>query len=207
MRPYYRPLIFSTLLFLVGVSGCAFLAEPDVTGTPPRTADARRAPAKQPVYPAGPQARAAPAPTIVAPRQSPAMTDQEGLGRGPLGRAGVLLDRAIAGDEAVRRSGGVIDATLLANLRMTQQARELIASGETERAADLLERAIAMDDGQGYAYLYLGYLHLSEGRRDQAEVFLARALGLLPRDPALRVELERLREEADSASVPVAGTR
>jgi Flp pilus assembly protein TadD len=117
------------------------------------------------------------------------------------------LDREIASDEAARKSGAPVDATLLANLRMTKQARDLIASGDTERAADLLERAIAMDDGEGYAYLYLGYIHLSAGRRDQAEVFLARAAGLLPRDPALRVELARLREEADSGDVPVAGSR
>jgi hypothetical protein len=194
------------MLVLAGVWGCAFLEEPDVSPTAPRSADTRHLPAKQPPVPLAPQARAESPPTSAA-AQPRAITDEEGLGRGPLGRAGVLLDRAIAGDEAVRKSGGVVDATLLANLRMTKQARDLMASGDTERAADLLERAIAMDDGQGYAYLYLGYLHLSVGRRDQAEVFLARAAGLLPRDPALRVELGNLRAAADSGSVPVAGTR
>jgi hypothetical protein len=41
---------------------------------------------------------------------------------------------------------------------MTRQARDLIATGDSERAADLLERAIAIDDGAGFGYLYLGYV-------------------------------------------------
>ena len=207
MRACCSGLRILALVFVAGVSGCAFIEEPAVAPAPPRSADARKAPSKQAPPSVGPQARVEPPTTITEPPQAPLITDEEGLGRGPLGRASVLLDRAIAGNEAVRKSGGVVDATLFANLRMTKQARELIAAGDKERAADLLERAIAMDDGQGYAYLYLGYLHLAAGRPDQAEVFLARAAGLLPRDPALRVELGRLREQTDSGSVPVAGTR
>ena len=70
---------------------------------------------------------------------------------------------------------------------MTRQARDLIATGESERAADLLECAIAIDDGAGFGYLYLGYVHLTAGHLDQADVFLDRAAALLPPDPALRV--------------------
>jgi tetratricopeptide (TPR) repeat protein len=126
--------------------------------------------------------------------------DEEGLGRGPLGRAAVLLDRAIGLTEQAQRQGAAVDPGLLAHLRMTRQARDLIATGDTERAADLLERAIAIDDGAGFGYLYLGYVHLTAGRHDQADVFLDRAAALLPPDPALRVEIEQLRTKADALS-------
>jgi tetratricopeptide (TPR) repeat protein len=132
---------------------------------------------------------------------APTVPDSTGLGQGPLGRAGVLLDRTVAAGEAARARGEAVDQGMLANLRMTQQARDLIARGQTDRAADLLERAIAIDDGAGYAYLYLAYIHLGAGRRDQAEVFLARAETSLPNDPALRVELNQLRARADAAVV------
>ena len=131
----------------------------------------------------------------------PTAPDSVGLGQGPLGRAGVLLDRTIAADDAARSRGEPVDQGMLANLRMTQQARELIARGQGDRAADLLERAIAIDDGAGYADLYLAYIHLTAGRRDQAEVFLARAEASLPSDPALRVELSQLRARVDGAVV------
>jgi Flp pilus assembly protein TadD len=112
----------------------------------------------------------------------------------------VLLDRAILVTERARQSGGAIDSAMLAHLRMTRQARDLIAAGDIERAADLLERAIAINDGAGFGYLYLGYVHLRAGRRDQADVFLDRAAALLPPDPALRVEIEQLRARADVLS-------
>jgi tetratricopeptide (TPR) repeat protein len=133
--------------------------------------------------------------------------DDEGMGRGPLGRAGVLLDRAIAAAEVAQQHGESVDPALLAHLRMTRQARDLIATGDSERAADLLERAIAIDDGAGFGYLYLGYVHLAAGRREQAGVFLDRAAALLPPDPALRVELNLLRDRAAAGAGAVAGGR
>jgi len=117
-----------------------------------------------------------------------------------------LLDRAIATAEQAQQRGETVDPSLLAHLRMTRQARDLISTGDNERAADLLERAIAIDDGAGFGYLYLGYVHLAAGRPDQADVFLDRAAALLPADPALRVEIEQLRARADAASVPVAAS-
>jgi tetratricopeptide (TPR) repeat protein len=125
--------------------------------------------------------------------------DEEGLGRGPLGRAGVMLDRAIATAEELQKRGEPVEAAELAHLRMTRQARDLIATGDSERAADLLERAIAIDDGAGFGYLYLGYVHLAAGHPDQADVFLDRAESLLPADPALRVEIQQLRARADAS--------
>ena len=114
------------------------------------------------------------------------------------------MDRAISAAEQLRQAGNPPDPSLIAHLRMTRQARDLIATGDTERAADLLERAIAIDDGAGFGYAYLGYIHLTAGNSEQAAIFFERAFALLPADPALRVEISALRERARSASIPVA---
>jgi len=192
-RRHMRTLLTGTLLL---VAGCAAV-EP-IFAPPEPAREEGRTPAPVPPPASVPQ---------TVPPEAPAPTEQEGLGRGALGRADVLLDRAIATNDAARKRGEAVDPALVANLRMTKQARDLMGGGQTERAADLLERAIAIDDGSGFGYLYLAYIHLSAGRRDQAEVFLARAQALLPRDPALRIELDQLREQADSAAVPLAGSR
>jgi Flp pilus assembly protein TadD len=112
-----------------------------------------------------------------------------------------MLDRAIMSAESMQQRGAATDPAQLAHLRMTRQARDLIATGDTERAADLLERAITIDDGAGFGYAYLGYIHLGAGRTEQAGIFLERAGALLPPDPALRIEIGALRERARSASV------
>jgi tetratricopeptide (TPR) repeat protein len=179
-------------------SGCA--ATDSVYGPYERAPQPQRVPPPPPRPPVEtrlpPQGQPAPPPQGDVLARLP--HDEEGLGRGPLGRAGVLQDRAIAAVEIAQQRGEPADPALLAHLRMTRQARDLIATGDGERAADLLERAIAIDDGSGFGYLYLGYLHLAAGRRDQARVFLDRAAALLPPDPALRVELNSLRERAEA---------
>jgi hypothetical protein len=193
MRSFVRVLI---PVVAITVAGCS--AYEPVSAPPPRTTQPRVAPPPQPV----PQARPQTAPPQDAALRSP--RDDEGLGNGPLGRAGVLLDRAIYTAEQLKRAGNPPDPSLIAHLRMTRQARDLIATGDTERAADLLERAIAIDDGAGFGYAYLGYIHLTAGNTEQAGIFLERAYSLLPADPALRVEIGALRERARTASVPLA---
>ena len=72
---------------------------------------------------------------------------------------------------------------------MTDAARGLIAEGSTERALDLLERAIAVDGSEGFAYLYLGYVYVRRGDLRRASGFLEQARRLLPPDPALKGEV------------------
>ncbi len=158
--------------------------------------------------PPPPAVSRAPAPIEEERLASVARSDQEGLGSGPLGRTNVVLDRAIAAAERAGRRGERVDPALLAHLRMTRQARDLIATGDRQRAADLLERAIAIDDGAGFAYIYLGFLHLQAGRPEQAEAFLDRAENLVPQDPALLREIASLRARAGGGvgRVPVAGS-
>ena len=66
----------------------------------------------------------------------------------------------------------------------------------SERALDLLERAIAIDSRTGFAYLYLGYLYMQRGRVEQALVFIDRSATLLPEDRETEVEIELLRRMA-----------
>jgi len=112
---------------------------------------------------------------------------------GPLPGARRTLDRRIADGEYALATGVPVDSARLAHLRMTRAAVEMMDAGEDERAMDLLERAISVDGRTGFAYLYLGYLHLRQGRVQQAEVFLDRAAALLPSDPGLDAEVEALR--------------
>lgn len=105
-----------------------------------------------------------------------------------LDRADLVLKAATARAE---RSGA--SATRLTHLRMTEAARGALADGSTERALDLLERAIAIDGREGFAYLYLGYAYVRRGEVERAREFLEQAGRLLPPDPALGQEVAHLR--------------
>jgi hypothetical protein len=182
-------------------SGC--LGSDAVYGPPPSVRTQQR-----PVVSAAPPVAAAVSPESAPSRDQELVGlphDDQGYGSGPLGRAGVLLDRAIDGAELAMQRGAAGDAARLAHLRMVRQARDLIATGDNDRAADLLERAIALDDGWGFGYLYLGFVHLTIGDREQAGVFLDHAAALLPPDPALQAEVAQLRQQANPPSAGSAG--
>lgn len=93
----------------------------------------------------------------------------------------------------------------LTHLRMVAHARSLIAEGNTERALDELERAIAVDGSEGFAYLYLGYVYVRRGNLQRATGFLEQARRLLPPDPALRDEVDWLDELAAVIPANTAG--
>ena len=107
-----------------------------------------------------------------------------------------LIGRADAGEL-------LIDPAHLANLRMTKNAREYIAGGDLDRAFDTLERAIAVDGREGYAYLYAAYVLLQRGKTGQGHAFLERAAFLLPDDPDLDAEIRRLRTLSDQQAAAV----
>jgi len=121
--------------------------------------------------------------------------------RSPLPRAEELLDRDLGRSEADVDAGYAVNTNRLAHLRMTRAALDQIEAGDDQRAFDLLERAIAIDGRTGFAYLYLGYVHLRHGQADQASVFLDRASALLPADERLAAEVAALRTEAMSEFV------
>jgi hypothetical protein len=192
------------LVMMMTLNGCA-AHHPEYEPLPPRRDPVRTPAATAPLHrpPSVPEAR--------VPEPGDALSrlpqDDEGFGRGPLGRTSVMLDRAIGSVEVRQQRGESVDPALLAHLRMVRQSRDLIATGDTERAADLLERAIAIGDGAGFAYLYLGYLHSLAGRQEQGVVFLDRASALLPQDPVLRQELSSLRASIHSGVIPAAQVR
>jgi tetratricopeptide (TPR) repeat protein len=131
-----------------------------------------------------------------------AHTLKEAPTSGPLPAATAVLDDLIAaGERAQRISGRGVDPKRMAHLHMTRAARDLMADGRTERARDMLERAIAVDGREGFGYLYLAELHLEAGRPEQARVFLDRAVALLPPDSRLSAEIDALRARTGALSM------
>ncbi len=129
-----------------------------------------------------------------------AWIDEQARPEGPvvLQRADLVLSAAIS-----RAEYEGAPATQLTHLRMTAAARNALAEGNTERALDLLERAIAVDGSEGFAYLYLGHVYTRRGDFERSIGFLQQARRLLPPDPALRDELRRL--SAMSAPIDASG--
>jgi tetratricopeptide (TPR) repeat protein len=62
--------------------------------------------------------------------------------------------------------------------RLVDHARERMIAGDSGGALEQLERAIAIDSGNPYAYYYLAQLHLMHRTYDQAIAFADRAASL-----------------------------
>ncbi len=67
--------------------------------------------------------------------------------------------------------------------RLTEAARLRLAAGDDGAALEQLERAIAIDSGNPYAYYFLAELHLRHRTYDQAIAFADRAAELSRADP------------------------
>lgn len=80
-----------------------------------------------------------------------------------------------------------------AALRLTEEGRQKLANGETARAIDLLERAIAVDQRVPYTYFFLAKAHAEAGHRELAHRFLDRAQQKLAGEPYWRSEVDGLR--------------
>jgi len=103
------------------------------------------------------------------------------------------LGAEIARRSEALRAGAVGNrAAELASLRMSAKAPALIDKGALDGAVELLERALSMDGGNGYAYLFLAYLNHVRGHSDQAAAFLGSARRYLPADKGVRGEVEGL---------------
>jgi tetratricopeptide (TPR) repeat protein len=84
-------------------------------------------------------------------------------------------------------------ANRAAALRMTEQARGLIAAGEEARAIEILERAIAIDASAPYAYYFLAMAHQRAKRPQLARPFLDRAQQKLRTEPYWLGQVHALR--------------
>lgn len=99
-----------------------------------------------------------------------------------------------------------------AALRLTEDGRQKLASGDPARAIELLERAVAVDARVPYAYFFLAKAHAEAGHRDLAHRFLDRAQQKLVGEPYWRSEVDGLRgkllaEEGKTAAAEAAYRR
>ncbi|MEO8602422.1 MAG: tetratricopeptide repeat protein [bacterium] len=124
------------------------LPEIDVLPPPPPTSPNT---ATWPTSPNAPTAPNAPAPTAIFPIEAPS----------PLASIGVATPPNVA-----------------AATRLAEAAGIRLAAGDDAAALEQLERAIAIDSGNPYAYFFLATLHLRNRTYDQAIAFAERAASL-----------------------------
>jgi hypothetical protein len=67
---------------------------------------------------------------------------------------------------------------LVAAARMTDAARRDLAAGETDRALELLERAVQVGPAAPFPYYYMAAVYLARGRAEEALVLAQRAATL-----------------------------
>ena len=157
-------------LCLALLGGCA--AGPGAKGGAPTrpTKDAAHARAKA----EAPQATAAP--------DWESFTHTGAALRGEIARRAKALGEGPIGNRAVE----------LASLRLAASGRDLVDAGSLDGALEVLQRAVSLWGSNGYAYLYLAYVHHVQGRAGRAGEFAASARRYLPRDEPVRAELEGL---------------
>ena len=103
-----------------------------------------------------------------------------------------LRQEIALGAEAMKSGPVGNRAVELASLRMAASGFDLVASSSWKAAVPTLQRAISMDGANGYAYLFLAYIHQVTGEGELAGEFAANAARLLPETHAVRAELAGL---------------
>lgn len=108
--------------------------------------------------------------------------------------AGAALRRDIQTRADAMKSGPVGNrAVELASLRISANAQDLIDAGSLDGALVALQRAVSLDGSNGYAYLFLAYVHQVQGQSELAGELAANAARFLPRQTEVRAELAGLR--------------
>lgn len=110
---------------------------------------------------------------------------------GPMARARPPEPIGPAGPPTLRDDDGPLTAKIdtttpprrAAALRLTEQARGVLAGGDAPRAIEILERAVAVDARTPYAYYFLAEAHARAEHRVLARSFAARAEQLFAADP------------------------
>jgi hypothetical protein len=80
-----------------------------------------------------------------------------------------------------------------AALRLTEEGRQRLAAGDSARAIELLERAVAVDARVPYTYYFLAVAHADAGHPALAHRFLDRAGQKLTGEPYWRSRVDELR--------------
>ncbi len=78
-------------------------------------------------------------------------------------------------------------------LRLTEEGRQRLAAGDSARAIELLERAVAVDARVPYSYYFLAAAHAEAGHPALAHRFLDRAGQKLAGEPYWRSRVDELR--------------
>lgn len=108
-------------------------------------------------------------------------------------RCRAAMQRDIDAKAAAMKSGPVGSAaTQLASLRLASSSRDLIDSGSLDAARSSLQRAISLDSGDGWAWLWLACVHHAQGRGDLAAEVLGKARSRLPREAGVDSEVAGL---------------
>lgn len=82
-----------------------------------------------------------------------------------------------------------------ASLRLTEEGRKLLESGDHAKALSRFEKTIAIDSTNPYGYYFLAKAHTSMGRHQESLRFLDVAEGLIASDPYWLSEVFALRGE------------
>lgn len=80
-----------------------------------------------------------------------------------------------------------------ASLRLTEEGKKLLESGEYTKALSRLEKTIAIDSTNPYGYYYLAKVHYHMGRHQKSVSFLDVAESLLSREPYWLAEVFALK--------------
>ncbi|MGH7769425.1 MAG: tetratricopeptide repeat protein [Candidatus Binatia bacterium] len=82
-----------------------------------------------------------------------------------------------------------------ASIRLTEEGRKLLESGDHARALSRLEKTIAIDSTNAYGYYFLAKAHASLGRQNESLRFLDVAESLFSGEPYWLAEVFALRGE------------
>jgi hypothetical protein len=82
-----------------------------------------------------------------------------------------------------------------ASIRLTEEGRKLLESGDHARALSRLEKTIAIDSTNAYGYYFLAKAHASLGRQQESLRFLDVAESLFSSEPYWLAEVFALRGE------------
>lgn len=143
--------------------------------------------------PSAPAKPSRPAARIVRPTPPPPPHAEPAADWESFSRTGAALGKEIERRAEELKSGPIAKrGQELASLRLAASGRDLIDSGSLEGAEVALQKAISLDGSNGYAYLFLAYVHHVNGRESLAAEFASSARRYLPRDAGVRAELEGL---------------
>ena len=138
-------------------------------------------------------------PPVTGPGQTPATGPAAGVEIQPLDPAGSVQQRPITAGPSPGAPARSPQTSNPAVLALLDSAGQQVASGDLERAAATLERALRIDPEDAGIWHDLGELRYRQGQYQQAESLAARSNALATGDAALQARNWRLIERVRRA--------